>query len=207
MKTKVITTIKICLQLLVILYLTSCATGQLTIPKEIDIPSTELSNKIPLKAGLYLSQYFRTLKAPLQIKKIVFDYISVGDTFCNSSEKIMKNIFQEVIILDPMESPSDSTTKKYDVIVAPELFILETDLLGSTRFNYWCLAQTVIKWKIASPEGKDIYISTVKSDEIKIHKGEFVECIKLSLKDNFQKAQEDIYMNSWWKKQWWKANN
>lgn len=207
MKSKIKSSILYFLYLSIILYLTSCATTeQITIPKEINISSAELSNKIPLRAGLYFNQDFRNAKYPMHIRQYLFGTASTGDALCNSSEKIMRNIFQEILIVDPLEKTSAPATKKYDVIIAPEVVKLDYEL-ESAPFKYWCIVQTVIKWNIASPEGKEIYVSTIKSDEVKIYKPDNREvCIKQSLENNFQKAQEDIYTNSWWKNQWWRNN-
>jgi hypothetical protein len=208
MKTKLKTlVVDLCL-LSIILSLTSCATNEpVLIPNNIDITSTEFNNKIPLRAGLYLSQQYRNAFYPIRQIQVFIGTALAGDALSYNSEKIMRNIFQEVIILDSMGNIPGLADRKYDVIVSPEIVTLRSDLGGSTRWTCWCLAQTSIKWNIVSPEGKEIYISTIKSDEIKIPKGYYVDCIQTSLKDLFQKSQEDIYKNNWWKKQWWKESN
>ncbi len=199
----------ILMQFLSAIFLTSCALTptKVTVPKVIDISATEVSNKIPLRAGLYLSQNLRNAKYPLLMEhKLVWGEASAGDVLYNSTEKIINNIFQEVIIIDPLESTSYPTANKYDVIITPEVVRLDFSY-ECPVLSCYCTVQTEIKWNIVSPEGKEIYVSTIKSDEVKYDKprDRYVElCIEPSLKNNFQKAQEDIYTNGWWKKQWWK---
>jgi hypothetical protein len=132
--------------------------------------------------------------------------VDAGDTLCKSSRKIMENIFQKTVMLDSTGSIPGLSSKKYDVIIAPEVVKLEyaTEQHG---INAYCLVQTIIKWNISTPEGKEVYVATIKSDEVKMRiykQQDAEECIKLSIKSNFQKAQEDIYSSGWWKKQWWK---
>ena len=101
----------------------------------------------------------------------------------------------------------DQTAKNYDVIVAPEILRMDCEI-ENVPFKTWFIVHTVIKWNIASPEGKEIYSSTIKSDGVKIARPKHLEvCIKESLENNFQKAQEDIFLNNWWKNQWWKNSN
>ncbi len=193
--------------LFIILYLSACAAERVTLSKDINITSIELGNRIPLKAGLYFSQGFGNAKYHIQTRHGVAEIVSVGDALRNSSEKIMRNIFQEIVILDPLDVSASQSTKEYDVIVAPEVLKMDYEI-ENVPFKTWFIVHTVIKWHIASPEGKEIYSSTIKSDEVKIDKPKYLEvCIKESLENNFQKAQEDIYVNNWWKKQWWKDNN
>ena len=195
----------------IMLFLTSCAMEQLVIPKDIDITSINLSDKIPLKAGLYLSQDFRDAIYPIHFwGGVAFATAFAGDALCNSSEKIMQNIFQEVMILDSTNKAPERTSQKYDVIIAPQIVNLDYEIRTS-GLTGWHIVQTVIKWDIASSDGKEIYAGTMKSDEIRVKnpgKSNRIDlCLKPSLKDNFQKAQEDIYTNGWWKKQWWKERN
>lgn len=109
-------------------------------------------------------------------------------------------------MLDSVGNTSEMESKKYDIIVSPEAVTLDyleecADLPSVPKC--WCTAQTVIKWNITSPEGKEIYTSAVKSDEVKIYRSRKAErCIIPSLKNNFEKAREDIYSSGWWKLEW-----
>jgi hypothetical protein len=183
------------------------------IPNAISITSVEPSMKIPLDAGLYLSQAFRNAKYPvIWYGKHFTQTVFVGDTFYNSSKEIIENIFQNTVMLDSMEGMPDLSSKKYDVVIAPEVvkLVYSTEKGGFGGLDNYCIVQTTIKWNIASPEGKDVYTTTIKGDEVKIRLKKFKDnenCIKRSIESNFQRAQEDIYSSGWWKKQWWKNGN
>jgi hypothetical protein len=190
--------------LFIILYLSACATENVSLSKDINIASIELGDRIPLKAGLYFSQMFRNAKYEIQAEQRFGEVVSVGDALQDGSEKIIRNIFQEMLILEPLDSTFSEPAKKYDVIVAPEVIKMDYEI-ATKPFKTWFIVHTVIKWNIASPEGKEIYVSTIKSDEVETDKPKHLEvCIKESLENNFQKAQEDIYKSNWWKNQWWK---
>jgi hypothetical protein len=192
--------------LVIIFYLSSCTPPKLTFPKDMDLTLTEPGDKIPLKAALFFNQEFKNAKYIIHQRQFLYNVMPVGDALCYSSEKIMKNIFQQVVILDTTDRP-DSPVDKYDVIIAPEVVTLDYAVEGEL-FSSFADMLTVIKWNISSPEGKEIYSTTIKTSEEKIAKVRKIktmeEAIKPSLKENFQKAQEDIYTNRWWQNQWWK---
>lgn len=208
MKSKFRTLMANLVQLWTILCLASCATTPMTIPKEIDIAATEVSDKIPLKVGLYLSQNVRNAKYLSHVRQIEGGSFSAGDTLCYGSEKIMKNIFRETTILDSSDVLS---AKSCDVIVSPEVITLDIECYGKFLKGNTCAVQTVIKWNIVSPGGKEIYTSTVKGDDTNIYVRSGIrmwqQFIEMSIKNSFQKAQEDIYTSVWWKKQWWEKSN
>ncbi len=208
MKSKFKTLILCFLQVVIISYLTSCAsTKEIAISKDVNISSKELGNRIPLKAGLYFSQGFSNAKYPIHMQHIYYGAASAGDALRNGSEKVVRTIFREALILEPLNSATTQPIEKYDVIVAPEILTLDYEAGGKPFEKMWCKVQTVIKWNIASPEGKEIYSSTIKSDEVKPEPEIPEVCIKQSIENNFQKAMEDLYTSNWWKKQWWKDKN
>jgi len=189
------------LQLSCILFLTSCLPR--TIQKDIGLTPAGVSNKIPLKAGLYLTTEFKNARYPLRGGHRVLGLPSAGDALSSNSENIISDIFQEAVTLGPTEITSASLSQKCDVIITPEVIRLHLEEQATIPGR--CVAQTFIKWNIVSLDGKEIYVTTIKSDEIIIYRHRKVErCIVPALKDNFEKAREDIYSSGWWKKQWWK---
>jgi hypothetical protein len=189
-----------------ILFLASC-TINVTIPKEIGLTSAGLSNKIPLKAGLYLTNEFKNARYPLRGGERVFGLFSVGDALSSNSENIIRDVFQETVTLGPTEITSASLSQKCDVVITPEVVRLHFE--EEPTIPARAVVQTIIKWNIVSPAGKEIYSTTIKSDDITIYRprGKVERTIVQSLKDNFEKAREDIYTSAWWKKQWWKSTN
>ena len=104
MKPKFKNSILYFLVILNILYLTSCATEQIIIAKDVNIPSIELGNRIPLKAGLYFSQEFSNAKYSIHARQYFGGTVSAGDALRYGSETIIRNVFQETLLLDPLDS-------------------------------------------------------------------------------------------------------
>jgi hypothetical protein len=203
------TAVILCIHFMILFCLVSCG-GR---PVRMNIPEDQLrvatpENKIPLKAGLYLSQVFRTTQISVVIGQRKMNDIHIGDALNSGTEKMMRNLFREVTVLDQLGNAQDSTVLNYDVIVTPQVEQFELRHVMGTLSAHW-VTQNTIKWSIVSPEGKEIYQNMIRSDEIKISwfDEKNPEAVIKTLKDQFQKAQEDIYSNGWWKRQWWKDGN
>jgi hypothetical protein len=175
-----------------------------TVQKEIGFTPATITNKIPLKGGLYLTNEFRKAQYPMRAKQMVFGVASVGDALTNNTEKLISDIFQETMTLDRTEITSAPLSQKCDVVITPEVVRLHFEVESTIPAR--AIIQTIIKWNIVSPEGKEIYSTTIKSDDITVSRprGKEERSIVQSLRDNFEKAREDIYGSGWWKKQWWK---
>jgi hypothetical protein len=181
-----------------------------TVPREINVPSTTMRDKIPLYAGLYIAPQLRTLRIP-QDSTVPIERanIFVGDALAFNAERIVTSIFEGVVILDAMEGPASSTGRQYDVIVVPQL-----QRIRNVRGTDGWLAQTVLKWNVLSPDGKEIYLSTIASDEVTRALGytnqtmcdNRLAAIVASIQDHFQKARTDLYTSGWWKTPWWRAS-
>jgi hypothetical protein len=202
MASKVEYIIVLCVEFMFMVCLVSCGTTTLQVlpVKQFDIVQVE--NKIQLKACLYLSQEYRTGKLMMigENKRII-PVANAGDALCDCAEKVARSLFQDVIVLDSLKNSGKAALNSYDVIVTPQL-IEFAEKAGERHFllvDFY--TQNTITWTIASPEGKEIYKNTIQSDDIKGKEG-----VEISLKDQCQKAQKDIYSNGWWKKQWWKES-
>jgi hypothetical protein len=198
--------ILVCILMLCMLCLGSCASD----PIHMNILKGQLNvapldKKIPLKAGLYLSPAFRTTQTPLSLGATKLGDIYVGEALSDAVEKMMRNLFQEVIILDEMGNGQNSTVLNYDVFVTSEVKKFEFRHVPRLYTAKWATQNTMI-WRIASREGKEIYQNEIESNEMRISwlDPKNPEVIIKALNDQLQKAQEDIYSNGWWKKQWWK---
>lgn len=196
-------------QFIILLSLVSCGG-----PVRMNIPVGQLDvappeQKIPLKAGLYLSQAFRSTQTPLAIGGNKFGDIYIGEALSSAAEKMMRNLFREVTVLDKHGNSQDSTAMTYDVIVTPQVELFEFRHVKVGFLTARWTTQNVITWRIVSPEGKELYQNTIRSDEIKISwfDPKHPEPIIETFKGQFQEAQKDIYANGWWRKQWWKDNN
>ncbi|HUN55212.1 MAG TPA: hypothetical protein VMU29_08665 [Smithella sp.] len=191
------------------------------IPKDFDIPSSGVKDKIPLKAGLYIPPKFKNLiyRQPVlkgQITDITLNEskISIGEAFSSGSERMLNNIFSEVRPVNDLQILEQLTG--LDVIITPELIKCHNIAKVNAPSLSWpkaFLFQLEVKWNIVSPDGKVIYLNTISNettyminftDSAEEHKIKIRESLTSALKDQFQKAQTDLYTNGWWKKQWWK---
>jgi hypothetical protein len=190
----------LCVEFMVMLCLVSCGTATLQrLPvKQFDI--APIDNKIPLRACLYLSEAYRTgTLIMIGENKRIIPAANAGDALCNCSEKTVRSLFQDVVVLDSLKDSGSSTLNSCDVIVTPQLVKFEVRAGERHLLLVDFYSQNTITWTIVSPDGKEIYKNTIMSDDIKGKDG-----VMISLKDQSQKAQQDIYTNGWWKKQWWK---
>jgi hypothetical protein len=203
------TAVILCIHSMILFCLVSCG-GQL----RFNVPSDQVyiappEKTIPLKAGLYLSQAFRTTQSPYIIRGGKYGDVFAGNAVSSGAEKMVRNLFQEVTVLDPIGNASTSTVQNYDVIVTPQVEQFEYRHFDEF-FSGHHKTLIAIKWRIVSPDGKELYQNTIKSDEIKATWDERYHpevIIPVAIKDQFKKAQEDIYSSGWWKKQWWKDGN
>jgi len=210
------------LSLLVLLFfLYSCASPQfskidISMPKDFEMINTEIKDKIPLRAGLYLKPDIRNYSKKGPIASFVtHTTFSMGDALSSGSERVLRNIFKDVVIIDQLES--DLSTKNIDVIVTPELVGIygQAKMIDGSKVPK-AVNQLVMKWNIVSPDGKIIYVNTITGEGLQKLSFSFTSAgiaedeknnMLMLIKDQFQKAQEDIYSSGWWKKQWWKNSN
>lgn len=214
----------ILLSILIILILNlllSCATVfsklKVIVPKDSELTKGEVENKIPLIVGLYLKPHIKnyTYEGKSLDKMYYFTTIHIGEAFSANSEKMLKNIFQQVVIIDQMDT--DLSEKNIDVIVAPEILDITSQFkVPAGEKSRKLVSQMTIRWDIGSPDGKIIYTTMIMGEAIvkflkrwTVSANEELEkenMLRL-LKDQFSKAQEDIYSNKWWKNQWWKGRD
>lgn len=204
---------------IVSLCLCSCVTAfskiAVKVPNDFQMTTTEVRDKIPLTAGLYLKPDIRNylLKGSFGLAGVS---VFVGDALCVGSERMLKNIFRNVVIIDPVEG--NLPTKNIDVIVTPELLGISSMPKKTENNNesWWhkpVVSQLTIKWNVVSLDGKNIYFNTiigeiapktVLSQWVSVIEEVARENMIALLNDHFLKAQNDLYSNAWWKNQWWK---
>ena len=171
-------------------------------------------NKIPLHAGLYLTEEYQTLlhrsymtnpPAPHQTHTVIF-----GEALGEGAERMIAGLFQTYSIVSQFDA--DLEEQGIDVVVKPT--VEKVDKNFWTRgvrdpFLFW----TTIRWDIVSPDGTLVYFVTV-TGEGEGSKGVAVlgrsiarkqrKGFRRSLEDHFAKVRKDIYENPWWKDPWWK---
>ncbi|MBI5756566.1 MAG: hypothetical protein HZA12_06535 [Nitrospirae bacterium] len=189
--------------------------GSRTIPKDFGMQNTEVRDKIPLRAGIYLSPGFKKFSyKDVYLRGALgqefYALISMGDALEGGSILALKNIFKEVVLIDGMDP--EPLKEKIDVVVTPEVVKVEVKLLY-VGINERAVRAS-IKWSIVSVEGKEIYVNTVTGEgsyKLPLWLGGKDAPVEAAvpgyiraLQDHFLKAQDDIYSNKWWAKQWWK---
>jgi hypothetical protein len=198
----------------------SCASPQfsrinVSMPRDFEFSNAEIKDKIPLRAGLYLKPDMKNYvkKGPLG-SAVTHTSFLMGDALCGGSERMLRNIFKDVLVIDHLES--DLSARNIDVIVTPDLVGITAQnkmVEGSRLINR--VIELVIKWNIVSLDGKSIYVNTITGESPAkasfsflssgIEEDERNNMLRV-VKDQFRKAQDDLYNNGWWKKQWWKSN-
>jgi hypothetical protein len=197
-----------CFYFVIIFCLFSCGGTKLIKITKDQINIIPSEKKIQLKVGLLLSQDFRTIKRPMNAIGVYLGEVDLGEGLSSGAEKMARDLFQEVIILDTNGSSQSSINANYDVILMPEFDEFVFRWVKGTIKAYF-ITQNIIKWDISSPDGKIIYQNSIKSDEIKVPYIQKMndKIVIETLIDQFQKAQQDIYSSGWWKNTWWKNSN
>jgi len=182
-------------------------------PIRMNIPEGRLNiapstKKIPLKAGLFLSQSYRNTQTPIAIGAAKAGEINIGQALSSGTEKMMRDLFHEVIVLNEMGISNNLKDQNCDVIVTPQVELFELRHVAVFVSAHW-KTQNIVNWRVLSPDGQEIYQNRIQSVELKIPwlDRERPEAFIEIFKDQLQKAQEDLYSNGWWKKQWWKDGN
>jgi hypothetical protein len=192
-----------------LVFLVSCSSG----PIRMDISKDHLKvippdGKIPLKVGLYLSPAFRDTQTPLFIGRTQFGGIYVGMALTDATERMVRGLFEEVVVLDRMGDPRNSNSHGCDVVVTAEVKSFYFRHVPKLYTAKWA-TQNVVVWSVISPEGKEIYHNEIASDEVRISwlDPKNPEAVERIFNEQLKRAGNDLYTNGWWLTQWWKEMN
>ena len=142
--------------------------------------------KIPLRVGLYLSPAFRSYYHTYQ----GIPTYPMGGAMSNISERALKAVFQEVVVLD--EKAFDLAKNDVRAVISPEMVATE---------NTWSVFRITCKWTIASTDGKILYVNTFTGDG---NDNSFVGNTRIgkamanATKDMFQKFLSHMTSVKWW---------
>ncbi len=193
--------------ILMMLCLVSCASSaRLIIPiKPLDV--SPLAEKIPLKAALYLNPSYKAAQMPIETRYgATIQNFSVGDALCDASEKMVRNTFREVVMLDQVGNADDP---QYDVIITPQIVKFAVEFAPEMISGHYRI-ENIVKWVVTTPDGKEIYQNTVSSEKITLPRRCSTELLysetTKTIKEQMEKSQNDLYSNGWWKNPWWKSN-
>jgi hypothetical protein len=206
--------------LLILFALCSCASPQftkikVTIPNDFKMSATDIRDKIPLTAGLYLKPDLKNFiyrgdasSVPVMSRVSFF----MGSPLCIGSERMLRNIFKGVVVIDPLDT--NLSSQNIDVIVTPEVIGISRQQVPEqgNKLNI----MLTMKWNVASLDGKNIYYNSITGEIFPKPIYAFMastitekerEIMIMLINEHFLKAQNDLYSNTWWKKQWWKESN
>ncbi|MCL5885099.1 MAG: hypothetical protein M1377_07155 [Deltaproteobacteria bacterium] len=179
--------------------LASCATGPVIVSPsyKIEVPKGPIE-KIPLRAGLYLSPSFQRRVFVGNLVGAPHG-IAIGGAMTTGAVRTMKTVFRETAVI---ENDNTATTwKEADVIVSPE--ILETNYRGFA-FSH---AETFVmcKWTIAGRDGRTYYVNTITGKGYldkwpggPYGRDKMNEAMVLAIQDHYQKLAVDLLKNKWW---------
>jgi len=182
----------------------------IVVPKDFEIQLPERHRIIPLRVGLYLSTKFKNytlldFSGDVNINPRPGD-IFIGEALSSGCERMLKNLFTEIIIIDPLEA--NFSNKNIDIIIIPEVVKIITVVKKNwttAPSSFW--VQTIIKWNTFSCNGDYIYVNTIKAEGIQTfeypyyyeaRQEDLTKGYILAIQDQLRKAQEDLYSNKWW---------
>lgn len=148
-------------------------------------------SKIPLRVGLYLSP-----KVCNYVHVAGNFRISLGEGVCSNARGVLRNVFNEVILLD--EKESDLAKHGIKAVVSPE--IIETEIIEGAFGPHGDFLLTC-KWTITSADGKILYMDTVKgigSDSSFLGSTRFSRNASITVKDHYQKLISHMLSSRWW---------
>ena len=169
--------------------------------KDLNIPS-QTDTKIPFRAGLKLMPEFTgfVYKPTSNAAPVI-----MGDVLRTGSETVCRNIFDEVVLIEP----TSSRALQIDVIVIPTCQGMEYHVVDRATIR----VRSRFLWRIMTPDSKEIYSTTVIGEAVRkvsttvmasTMEREQGKVYFLSLQDQFRKAQNDLHGGGWWKNTWWK---
>jgi hypothetical protein len=176
----------ICFLLIILFCLTGC-TKYLEFKPKLSYP--ELSNKIPLRAGLYLPTTFTEFTPPLYKVDFTVVYGKVGKALTEGTISMTKKSFKEVVIL---EEQDQAAINKVDVIITPKC----------EHISYYSFPAVVkLQWTITDMNDKILYMNSFEGSSNKYKGlGESISFTKFTfaLEDQFNKAFDGITKTKWW---------
>jgi len=167
-------------------------------PTAVDM-SFQQRQKIPLRAGLYMSEDFLHYSYEWEVEfgKHVFP---IGAILQNGSKDMIKAAFQDMIIV---LSPEEANTKRVDVVISPsvETVILPYEL----KMRAYQDAGIFIKWMISDIEGNPIWVETIEGnshlekERLYQTREELMDkSLQLAIENQFQKSFQKIVSSNWW---------
>jgi hypothetical protein len=195
--------LKIFFLILISTFFTACAAS----PKKVQINEPIIVNqveKIPLRVGLYLGEYFKTFKKEHRGERVIY----MGESLWKGAEEVADKVFEKVINVQIGDPKSIRfIPERIEALVFPEIDKIwggYPDEIQKVFAKGVVLVR--IKWSIFDGKGKILYMNTFGS-EGKYQKmygtpegiaTRVCEAYTQAIKDNFAKAYVGISSTNWW---------
>lgn len=182
-----------------IITISGCAPA--LVPTNYNILSPTLrSDRIPLKAGLYLSAKFK--KAALIGNKGGRDsVILIGESLAAGATRTIPLAFEDMVIL---ESSDSKNNKGINVIITPEIVDLENVLVGFPPMSKW-ESRLSCKWTIKNLDGDVVYLNTIIGEgrykaftTAFTYRNRLAQSMLPAIQDHYEKLLADLLARHWW---------
>ncbi len=184
-----------------ILFLTILGCAPSLVPTDYNIPSSSVrSEKIPLKAGLYLPGNFS--KATFIGNKGGAEFpVLVGDSLVAGAKRTIALAFEEMVLLESMNTMNAHGVL---VIVTPEIVNVDNMLGGFPPRGKW-QTRLSCKWTIKNLNGDVIYLNTIVGEGRYetftsgfSTRDDVAHSIIPALQDHYTKLLTDLMQRHWW---------
>ncbi len=162
-------------------------------------PAAGGDGPIPLRAGLVLTNSFRTATAAGGYGGAGFT-ADIGPALTQASENLVRAAFRDMVVInvdDASRIEALAVPPGVDVLVIPVIKNVSAPIrkIGAIR-EAW-RGQVVIVWNIVR-DGKTVYANAFTGESSEFGQS-MKEALARALKNHFDQAYQGIVTSSWWK--------
>jgi len=177
-----------------------CALGGCATYKNVPVDTSRESlqvAKIPLRAGLYLSESFRQYSYGFHaIDQVIYmedRFMKFGESLTKISKDVVGKAFTSHVVIERLDHLTD--LKDVDVIVIPEIYYIK-----AMRYSLNSVALVRIKWTIKDVHENIHFVDTFTSDIKENERGDkgFFRACSLAMADQYKKTLVGITKYKWW---------
>lgn len=154
---------------------------------------TSRTIQIPLRAGLYIEPKYCEFETVLRNDTI----ISVGDGFSKGAEKVLRQAFHEVVVIDS-QGPE---TNDQDIEIKVTFRVVHMSLLPTS-------SRIAFEWTMLGRDGRTLYLNTflgeagtknMPESDSEGYEMWLSERFSLAAKGSFQRFLTHILSSRWWR--------
>lgn len=187
------------LVLIPLLTILGCAPA--LVPTDYNITSSSArSDRIPLRAGLYLSEKFS--KAALIGNKGGREVpILVGDSLVTGAKRTITLAFEDMVLMESLDPKNAHGAR---IIVTPEIVNMDNVLVGFPPWSKW-ESRLSCKWTIKNLDGDVIYLNTIVGEgryeavtSAFTYRDRLAQSMLPAIQDQYGKLLADLMARRWW---------